>query len=110
MQITITDIHPSDKRQISAVPPGEIVEDVVTLSVNGVPMRFKVTILARPLTGFQGSIVNGEARLEELLRFEPEALSTVLSMVGKTRRGGQLEYPIFLVDRVGSGERVGEVG
>jgi hypothetical protein len=99
MNIEITEVRPSDDRHISDVPSGDTVRDTVLLKVNDAPMLFEVVIQVRPMPGFEASVLNGDERLEELLRYEPEALAELLSVVGKIRRQQRVALPAPLVAR-----------
>lgn len=97
MRITLMEIKQSDRRTTMVIPAGETVHDTVVLDVNGREMSFKVSIRVRPLPGFDGSLVAGELPLEELLRYEPEALAHLYSKVGRVRRGQLAQLPELLV-------------
>ena len=88
MKVQLDRIASADLRRTAELRRGEVVAHEVTLTVNDGPAQlFSVFVRANVLPGLDASIVNGDELLEELLRFEPEALNKLLSIVGRYRRG-----------------------
>lgn len=105
MTITLEQIRPDDQRHTSQLPRGEVCQNTVVLNVDGTRREFTVFVRADVLPSFDTSLVYGDALLEELLRFNQAALNTVLSTVGKYRRGGEVSLPTVLsseASRVGT--------
>jgi hypothetical protein len=78
----------------------DLVECRVDLEVDGQPRAFTVFVRPNVLPEFDASVVYGDPLLEELLRFEPNALNTLYATVGKHRRGATVALPLVLVDTV----------
>lgn len=94
MRLQIVRIVPDDRRKTSELAAGEVVHHAVELHVEGEAMTFDVTLKAKVLGGFDASLLYGDEPLEELLRFFPAAQSSVLSAVGRFRRGERVDLPL----------------
>lgn len=98
MKVQLDRIEAADARNTAELSRGEVVTQQVTLTINdGPPRQFVVSLQANVLPGFDASLLNGDELLEELLRFEPEALNKLLSTVGRYRRGQPPELPVLLL-------------
>jgi hypothetical protein len=97
MEIKLLKIASDDSRLISKLQKDEIVEHKVQLSINSLPRTFTVFLRANVLPQFDASVLYGDELLEELLRFEPAALSTIYKFVGQFRRGHLPLLPHLLV-------------
>ncbi len=98
MKIRLQHITPADQRATPQLATGEIVENEVELDADGQSRTFTVYLKADVLPDVDASIVYGEDLLEELLRFEPAALSKLYRAVAKRRRGEVLALPLVLVE------------
>jgi hypothetical protein len=98
MKIQLEAIRSDDPRPSALLEQGEIVEHQVVLGVDGTSRTFRVYLRANVLAGFDAGLIHGDPLLEELLRFEPRALSTLYHWIGKHRRGSSPSLPLVLVD------------
>ena len=98
MKIVLKDIRCDDGRTTSDLAQDEIVEHAVALDVDGGHRTFSVFLRANVLPHLDASVVYGDALLEELLRFDPEALNKLYSVVGRQRRGSKVSLPLVLSD------------
>jgi len=98
MKIQLESIRSHDKRAVDQLARGEVVEHEVEVTVDGHRRTFVVYFKANVLPSFDAGLLYGDELLEELLRFEPEALSTLYSAVGKHQRGVLASLPLLLVD------------
>lgn len=98
MKLQLEAIRSDDPRISTQLEKGEVVEHRVVIDVDGSPRTFSVFLEANVLPSLDASLVYGDALLEELLRFEPRALSTLYHSVGKYRRGAPPSLPLVLVD------------
>lgn len=98
MKIRLEQIDSKDRRTTAEFARGEIIEHDVLLSINGRSRAFKVYLKANVLPAFDASLVYGDELVEELLRFQPAALSTLCSLVGQFRRRKDLNLPVILLD------------
>lgn len=96
MEIKLLKIASDDSRLTSQLQKDEIVEHKVQLSINSLPRTFTVFLRANVLPQFDAGVLYGDERLEELLRFEPAALSTIYKLVGQFRRGNPPLLPHLL--------------
>ena len=94
MRLQIIDVLPDDDRKTVDLTAGEVVHHDVRLDVEGTHMTFDVLLRAKVMGSFDASILNGDDKLTELLRFQPAALNAVLRVVGKVRRGELVELPV----------------
>lgn len=98
MKVILESIRSDDGRATAELARDEIIEHRVELDVDGRRRTFVVFLRAGVLPSIDASLVYGDALLEELLRFEPEALNTLYSIVGKYRRGKATSFPLVLAD------------
>ena len=98
MKIRLERMKSSDMRSTRQLARGEVVETAVDISVDGIEHRFTVYVKANVQRSFDASLIYCDAKLEDLLRFEPAALNLVCSLVGKYRRGEEIGLPLVLVD------------
>lgn len=98
MKILLEAIRSNDLRTSDQLDTGEVVEHQVVVGVDGTPRTFQVFLRANVLPSFDASMIYGDPLLEELLRFEPRALSVLYHSVGKHRAGSAPALPLVLVD------------
>lgn len=96
MNVVLESIASADERAIGELDVNEVVEHRVELRINGEPRSFTVFLRANILDDVDASIVFGDELLEELLRFNPAALNTLYSAVGRRRRGKEVALPLTL--------------
>lgn len=97
MTIRLEHIDSSDHRTTDQLHSGEVVDHQVIVSFDGRPRTFSVYLKANVLPGFDASLIHGDELLEEVLRFEPAALSVLYNAVGNYRRRIPVELPMVLV-------------
>ena len=98
-----------DTRPDPSIAAGETAVAIVELEVNGAPRTFKVLRQPHVIQPADVGVLHGDQRLEELLRFEPVALSKVCLAVAATSRGEHVDLPLTLPTRALSEAR-GNVG
>jgi hypothetical protein len=98
MKIQLEAIASDDERTPVQLEAGEVVEHEVIVGIDGTPRTFRVYLQANVKPTFDASMLYGDPLLEELLRFEPRALSILFRSVGKHRSGAAPALPIVLVD------------
>jgi hypothetical protein len=98
MKLQLEAIRSEDPRSSTQLEKGEVVEHRVVIGVDGSSRTFSVFLQANVLPSFDASLIYGDPLLEELLRFEPRALSALYHSVGKYRRGVPPSLPLVLVD------------
>ena len=104
MKVVLERIRSEDPRATADLATGEVVEHSVDVSVDGRRRAFSVFLRANVLPYLDASIIYGDALLEELLRFEPAALSKICSLVGQHRRKqGRVELPTVVLEPTDEG-------
>lgn len=98
MTIRLEAIRSNDTGSSAQLGMGDLVEYEVDLDVDGARRTFRVFSRANVRPGFDASLLYGDPLLEELLRFEPRALSVLYRSVGKHGAGTSVELPLVLVD------------
>lgn len=98
MKIQLEAIRSDDARTSAQLEKGEVVQHEVIVGVDGASRTFHVFLRANVLPSFDASMIYGDPLLEELLRFEPRALSVLYHSVGKHRAGTTPRLPLVLVD------------
>ncbi len=98
MKIVLVNIRSDDGRTTAELAPDEVVKHCVELHLDGRHRTFDVYLRANVLSHLDASVLYGDSLLEELLRFEPEALSKLYATVGKHRRGLEVVLPLVLAD------------
>ncbi len=98
MKIVMVNIRSDDGRTTAELAPDEVVEHRVELHLDGRHRTFDVFLRANVLSRLDASVVYGDSLLEELLRFEPEALSKLYATIGRRRRGLEVVLPVVLAD------------
>ncbi|WP_266219371.1 hypothetical protein [Paraliomyxa miuraensis] len=98
MKILLQAIRSADQRTPEQLETGEVVEQEVVVEVDGTLRTFRVFLRANVLPSFDASMIYGDPLLEELLRFEPRALSTLYRIVGRYRTGSPISLPVTLID------------
>jgi hypothetical protein len=108
MKIVLEKIESENPRLTSELSRGEVVEHSVEILIGHQRRRLKVFIRVNALPSMDASFVYGDALVEELLRFDPEALSRLYSAVGKFRRGIEVSLPLVLAEttQMNGGDRV----
>lgn len=102
MRVRVLRITPDDARVTAQLAPGERVHHEVEILVGGETLTFDVALRANVLQGVDGSVLSAGKALGDLLRFAPDVLSRVLSLVGKVRRGQDVPLPVD-IEGVGAG-------
>ena len=98
MKLLLEAIRSDDPRTSAQLENGEVVEHQVVIDVDGLRRTFSVFLRANVRPSLDASLIHGDPLLEELLRFEPRALSVLYHTVGKYRRGAAPALPLVLVD------------
>jgi len=99
VKVVLERIRSYDPRATADLATGEVVEHSVDVSIDGRRRAFSVFLRANVLPNLDASMIHGDVLLEELLRFEPAALSKICSLVGQHRRKpGQVELPAVVLE------------
>ncbi|MEQ9320744.1 MAG: hypothetical protein RIF41_16375 [Polyangiaceae bacterium] len=98
MRVVLTRIT-GDTRPDPSIAAGETAVAMVELEVNGTPRTFKVLRQAHVIQPADVGILHGDQLLEELLRFEPVALSRICLAVAAASRGEHVDLPLTLPTR-----------
>ena len=99
MKIVLESIQSDDARGTAELTQDEVLQYRIMLNIDGKSREFRVFFRTNVLSGLNANLVYGDELIEELLRFEPGALNTLYSTLGKHRRGKLVSLPLVVLDQ-----------